>query len=132
MKKQERILIINTIIEEISKRGRRFFYSNKTGKTAKLLLRNNRLYYLCEYKDTPIGVNVPDCKVPRYWSHGGTMWALVKDFRDFVNNGGDTNHNHGYGGLFCPHWGYPEEDMIAIREKAYELGYLKSATVYKK
>lgn len=61
---------------------------------------------------------------PKHWHHGGTLWGLTKDFKDFISTGEKSNHNHGYGGLLCPHWGYPESDMKAIQEKAALLGYL--------
>ncbi|OPG98930.1 hypothetical protein B2I21_09885 [Chryseobacterium mucoviscidosis] len=60
-----------------------------------------------------------------HFSHGGTLWGLVCDFRDYIGGDDDSNHNNGYGGLYCPHWGYPEGDMKAIRKRAEELGYLK-------
>lgn len=62
---------------------------------------------------------------PDAWHHGGTLWALTKDFKDFIITGELSNHNNGYGGLHCPHWGYPESDMKAIQQKAKELGYLE-------
>lgn len=42
------------------------------------------------------------------FSSGGTMWGLINDFKDFIYGDDDTNHNNGYGGLYRPHWGYPE------------------------
>ncbi|TPG86959.1 hypothetical protein EEL32_12150 [Brevibacillus laterosporus] len=59
------------------------------------------------------------------FSGGGTLWGLVNDFKDFIYGDDDANHNNGYGGLYCPHWGYPEKDMKAIRELAVSLRYLK-------
>jgi len=130
--KQERLVVINTIIKEISTRGRKFFHSAKTDKTAELIVKRGKVYYQCEYTDKLLCLSVPDTRKPDGWKHGGTMMGLVRDFTDYIQQGGDTNHNHGYGGLFSPHWGYPEEDMIAIREKAHDLGYLKSPKMYRK
>jgi hypothetical protein len=63
------------------------------------------------------------------FSSGGTMWGLVQDFRDYIFGDDDANHKNGYGGLYCKHWAYPEEDMEEIRAVAEELGYLKPGGV---
>lgn len=128
----KRIDIVNAIITEISMRGRRFFYSKKTSNVAQLSERNGRVYYLSEHSGKLINLSIPDTRRPKDWQHGGTLLALIRDMKDYIKTGKDSNHNHGYGGLFSPHWGYSEEDMVAIREKAHELGYLQSATLYKK
>lgn len=129
MTKDERLIIVNNIIKEISSLGRRFF-SHK-GTVAELFIRNGKVWYKCEYipEGNPryeICLSIPDYRVPKGWYHGGTLLALVKDFRDFIITGKYSNSNHGYGGLLCTHWGYKEEEMDKIRLKAKELGYLKS------
>lgn len=121
----ERIDTVNQIIKEIASRGRKFFYSPKTGETAEIIYKNNRLYYKCEHYNRLLCLSVPDYRKPKDWMHGGTMLALVRDFKDYIMGENDTNHKHGYGGLWCPHWGYPEADMVAIRDKAISLTYLK-------
>jgi hypothetical protein len=125
MTRQDRIKIVNEIIKEIADRGRRFFYSE--GNYAELFERKGRVYYKTEWARSPVKqicLSVPDYRRSKNWWHGGTLWGLVKDFRDFIKTGEYSNHNNGYGGLYCPHWGYSEEDMKAIRQKAIELGYL--------
>ncbi|TPF19338.1 hypothetical protein CBE79_04525 [Priestia megaterium] len=59
------------------------------------------------------------------FSEGGTLWGLIHDFSEFILTGKHTNGKNGYSGLYCPHWGYSEEDMNAIRELAVKVGYLK-------
>jgi len=123
--KNSRAEIVNEIIKEISSRGRKFF--NHEGEVAQLFVRNNRVWYKCEYVGkrllkTELCLSKTDR--PKGWYHGGTLLALVKDFRDFIESGNKTNNEYGYGGLFCPHWGYSEDDMKAIQQKATELGYL--------
>ena len=125
--KEERIAIINAIIREIADRGRKFFRHGDN--VAELFLRNNKVRYRCEYvpydhSPKEICLSIPEYQMPKGWYHGGTLRALVLDFRDFIQRGGFTNHNHGYGGLYCPHWGYSAEDMQAIQQKAIDLGYL--------
>lgn len=126
--KQDRLNTVNAIIEEIAKRGRRFFYDEDNNATGHFIMKpNGRIKFVDQYflRELHIYPRVGDfCPKPRHFSHGGTMWGLVKDMRDFIQKGGYTNHDHGYGGLYCPHWGYPKEDMKAIQDKAIELGYL--------
>lgn len=122
---QERIDIVNALIREIGNRGRRFLYSAKYDRFAKFHSASGLLWLEDDYT---VQLLIMDKSVPGehyHFSHGGTLWALVCDFRDYINGDDDANHNNGYGGLYCPHWGYPEEDMQAIRQRAIELGYLK-------
>ena len=128
MTRSDRIELVNKIIKEISIRGRRFFYSSKTQKMGRIIQKNSRLYYELEW--CPEGykplVNLsPKYGVPpRNFMNGGTLWGLLQDFKEFIQTGEDTNHNNGYGGLYCPHWGYPEEDMKDIQKLAIDLKYL--------
>ncbi|PLS19753.1 hypothetical protein CVD28_01760 [Bacillus sp. M6-12] len=62
-----------------------------------------------------------------HFSDGGTLWGLLQDFSEFIRTGNDSNGKNGYGGLYCSHWGYPEEDMIAIRKIATEVGFLRKS-----
>lgn len=127
----ERIEIVNQIIKAISELGRRFFYNENSGLTARLSVKKGKVYYNKEYDGELLCINTPDNYPPKNWSRGGTIWGLVKDFRDYIEGEDDTNGKHGYGGLFCPHWGYSDEDMKAIREKAFELGYLIYSSPYR-
>jgi hypothetical protein len=119
---QKRIQIINKIIREIAARGRKFFHHK--GEVAYIFLKNGRLYMKNEYNGSEMILSTKYGYPSKKWNHGGTLWALTKDFKEFIQKGGSTNHNNGYGGLYCPHWGYTEADMKAIQDKATELGYL--------
>ena len=119
---QDRIKIVNEIIEEISNRGRQFF--RYKGEVAKIFEKNNRLYMYNEYNQKHMCLYTKFGYPPKHWHHGGTLWGLTKDFKDFIITGEKSNHNHGYGGLYCPHWGYSKSDMKIIQEKATQLGYL--------
>lgn len=120
--KEERLKVVNTIIREIANRGRRFFYEK--GRTNSYFLfagnKRKRLWFW----DKHAGVINPYQTYDKC-SEGGTLWALIKDFKEFILTGKYSNGKHGYGGLYCPHWGYAEEDMQAIRNIARDLGYLK-------
>jgi len=120
--RESRIQIVNTIIKEISCRGRKFF-SGKFG-VAEIFLKNGRLYMKNEYDGSEMYLSTKFGYKPKRWTHGGTLWGLTKDFKDFIISGEKSNHNNGYGGLYCTHWGYSEDDMKAIQNKAKELRYL--------
>ncbi|MDB5056140.1 MAG: hypothetical protein JWM44_4190 [Bacilli bacterium] len=124
----ERIEIVNRIIHEIGSRGRKFTWSTKHNRFCNFYFEKKRLWYIDVYYDVPLHM-IKDQKHQsrqheKYFSGGGTMWGLMNDFKDFIYGDDDANHNNGYGGLYCQHWGYPEEDMEAIRKLAVELGYL--------
>lgn len=121
----QRIQIVNEIIKEIALRGRGFFLNEKDSDMAYIFEKNGRIYMHNEYNKQSMCLSTKYGYPPKRFHHGGTLWGLTKDFKEFIMTGGDTNHNNGYGGLFCAHWGYAEEEMHAIREKAYILGYLR-------
>lgn len=122
--KENRIIIVNQIIKEIALHGRGFFLNKKDADMAYIYQKDGRLYMHNEYNKEKMYLQTKHGFPPKNWHHGGTLWALIKDFKEFITKGGKTNHNNGYGGLFCRHWGYPERDMKAIQEKAQKLGYL--------
>ncbi len=116
--RSNRVHVVNQIINEISVRGRKFFHYN--GKTAEIIDKG-RIYYKTEYGSKEfVCLSIPPYRQPKGWYHGGTLLHLVKEFRDFIKVGEVKDHS----ALYSPHWGYPEEDMLAIRNKAKELGYM--------
>jgi hypothetical protein len=124
LSREGRIKIVNEIIKDIALRGREFFLSKKDADMAYIFQVNGRLYMHNEYNKKDMCLSTKNGYPPKHWHHGGTLWGLTKDFKDFISTGEKSNHKHGYGGLLCPHWGYPETDMKAIQEKAVSLGYL--------
>lgn len=120
IQRKARTNIVNEIIKEIAGRGRKFFYNE--GLVAEIAVVNGRFYYKAEYGEIKmINLNVPDYRKPKGWFHGGSLLALVKEFREYIKNGQPRE----YSGLYSPHWGYPEKEMEVIRKKAIELGYIK-------
>lgn len=121
--KEIRLEKANKLIEKIASCGRNFFRYSEDGTTAKFLFKNNRVYYMDEYtKKEMLTYNYLQFE---YFNHGGTMMALVMDISEWIRTGKYTNGNNGYGGLYCRHWGYSEENMQEIRRFATEIGYLK-------
>ena len=120
IEKQEKLKIVNKIIIEISSRGRNFF-NGKLGK-AELYIKKGRIYYISEYNGKHICLSIPDYRSPKNWHHGGTLLALCKEFRNYIQRKEKIGYERS--GLYCTHWGYSEDDMQAIQNLAKELGYL--------
>jgi hypothetical protein len=121
--KEERVLIVNQIIREIASKSHRSFFFEDENRFAEMILDKGKVYFLDDYTNKK--VYAYNNSSQNGFSHGGTFWGLINDFREFIQTGKRSNGSNGYGGLYCTHWGYPEEDMIKIREVATELGYLK-------
>ena len=126
---QERIDLINELMLQIGSCGRRFLYSHKHESYNKFYWGNNRLWLVDHYTGQPMnmvaGQHQPTQIQESFFSGGGTLWGLMCDFTDYILGDDDSNGNHGYGGLYAQYWGYPEEDITAIREYAKSVGYLK-------
>jgi len=118
----KRIEICNKIIQKIASYDRTFFKYKEI--IANIFEHNGALYMQNEYSRLTFQINTTDGYPPREFHHGGTLWGLTKDMVDFIITGEKSNHNHGYGGLYCRAWGYKEESMDAIQSLAVELGYL--------
>lgn len=129
----ERIENANQLIREIGDRSHRTFYYEKEDRYAAFHWAGGRLWLTDHYTGLPMimeqNFEGKTREQKRRFSSGGTMWGLVNDFKDYIFGDDDANHNNGYGGLYCRHWGYPPEDMDAIRGVAIELGYLKPLEV---
>lgn len=129
MNKSDRIKIINKLIKFISERGRRFFYSNSTvnmdnvDSLAFMKLKKGRIYFVDDYTRKEIAV-INNYRDWNGFSHGGTMRALILDFAEYIRTGKYSNGNNGYGGLYCPHWGYSDEAQKEIIEYAKSIRYL--------
>jgi len=127
--KYDRIDIVNKLIRKIGDTGRGFLFSQKYNRHSYFVYDGRTLYFVDHYTGMPLkmikGSAHKTTKHQQYFSSGGTMWGLVNDFKDFIFGDDDSNHNNGYGGLYCPHWGYSKEDMEAIQNFAKEIGYLK-------
>lgn len=125
--KEQRVEIINKLITKISSVGRRFFFNKKDGSVAYFKLENNRIYFVDDYTKESIYAYGPKY-FGNGFSHGGTMQSLVLEFSEFIRTGKCINGKNGYGGLYCPYWGYLASEMFEIRSFAADIGYLKVGT----
>ncbi|MFP7229113.1 hypothetical protein SFB99_12910 [Bacillus altitudinis] len=119
----KRINDINELIKLIASIDRRTFYCESKdwvacfifGKSGKLFFVDDRTgewVYPYELGHGPA----------KGFSHGGNMWELVNRFREFIITGR-------YGALrdYEEIWAYSEEGCKKIREKAKEIGFIKTA-----
>lgn len=120
--REERVEICNRIIQEIASRSRRLL-CNKGDGTVGRFVHDKKLWYIDHYTKVRVYPYTRWGR-PYNFTPGGTMWGLINDMRQFIITGEMSNAVHGYGGLYCPHWGYPQEDMKAIQDLAIELGYM--------
>ncbi|WP_281225397.1 hypothetical protein [Flavobacterium aquiphilum] len=120
--RQNRIDVVNEIIAKIASLDRKFF--EYKGDVSKIFQRHGRLYMFNEYNKKDMCLSTKYGRKPTGFTHGGTLWGLTKDFKEFIVSGKKSNGENGYGGLYCSHWGYSSESMEEIRETAKVLGYL--------
>ena len=118
----DRVKIVNLIIEKISSLDRGFFKHDD--KTNYFLVVGKKVYMFDTYLSKKVLLNNKHNISPKEFLFGGTLWGLSQDFRDFIITGQKTNGENGYGGLYCPHWGYKQESMHEIQELAKSLNYL--------
>lgn len=127
--REERIQIINRLIRKIGCTGRKFLFCESKNTYGYFVHDGRTLFYVDHYTQAPMkmikGSGHKTRRHEQNFSSGGTMWGLINDFKDFIYGDDDSNHNHGYGGLYCPHWGYTVDEMESIRKFAIEIGYLK-------
>ena len=119
---EDRIVIVNKIIQKIASLDRKFF--EYKGEVSRIFQRHGRLYMFNEYNKKDMCLSTKYGYPPKGFTHGGTLWGLTKDFKQFILTGNKSNGENGYGGLGSPHWGYSTESMEDIRKTAKILGYL--------
>ncbi len=122
--KKQRVETVNKIIEKIANTGRGFFYYD--GRISRIEIRKGgHLYWYNSYTEETGGLNHKTKRKPKCFTNGSTLWALVLDMVEFVATGEQANSNNGFGGLYCSHWGYSEDEMLEIQNLAKKVGYLK-------
>ena len=106
--KQDRIEIVNKIIAEIAKHDRQFLsnhsdghYSTDPKKINHFLIKENLIYLKNHYTTKGNLINMSREHFRNPLCHGGTLWALLQDFANFIKTGKYSNHKNGYGGLYC-------------------------------
>jgi hypothetical protein len=118
-RKQDRVIIVNQIIELIASLDRHFF--ERDGKIAKFEFVGEKLYF---NQPKPLKKIRPYHGNDKHFGWGGTLWALTLDMRTFIMNGIYSNGHNGYSGIYSRHWGYSDESMQEIILKARELKYI--------
>ena len=121
-KQVERMNKINELIEFISSIDRRFFYTKSKDNVDRFVEGKTTVFFYDSFLDKKLSLNPNNYY---NFSHGGTLWALVNDFKAWILTGKPSNGKNGYDGLYCPHWGYTEDGKAKIIEKAKEIGYLE-------
>ena len=125
MSKESRCELANELIRLIASTGRKFFnYEGNGGSIGRFELRSGRTYFIDGYLGKSIYA-YENRFFRQKFTEGGTMQALILDIAEFIRTGKATNAKNGYGGIYCDHWGYPDEDMKKVREKAIEIGFSK-------
>lgn len=113
----ERLQHANDLIKAISEHGRRFFWSERDKRLARLEMdERGKLWWIDNYRGTRVCVERFGGHEHRWqgFSHGGTLKRLVQMMRDYVKN--DTPISSWYIAQDC--WGYSPEEAAACREKA--------------
>lgn len=131
--KQERLNHANQLIQIIAAHGRRFFFSETTGRTAEMLIdKRGRVWFLDEYSGKLIFTHKTTWTNKwRGFTHGGTLRCFVEMIRDYIVKGeqihpfylGPERRNLTDGNI----WGYAEEAMNAVRTEASKLQIIKPA-----
>ena len=125
MSKESRCELANELIRLIASTARQFFnYEENGGSIGRFELRSGRTYFIDGYLGKSIYA-YENRFFRQKFTEGGTMQALILDIAEWIRTGKATNAKNGYGGIYCDHWGYPDEDMKKVREKAIEIGFSK-------
>lgn len=117
--KTERIRHANAVIEEISKVGRRFFWSERHGHVSRFDATDaGRLYLLDKCTNERVHL-IADRPWPTF-TEGGTLRRLIEDLADYIRTGKAINPRHfgPWPRWICDGdlWGYGEA-MGPLRER---------------
>jgi hypothetical protein len=125
--KLQRLGHANELIKIIAAHGRRFFFSQTTGRTAELFIGpRGRIWLADEYTGKLIYTHKTTWTNKwRGFSHGGTLRGLVEMMRDYIVTGrpilafylGPERGQLTDGNI----WGYEASAMQAVREAAVKL-----------
>ncbi|HDR4766290.1 TPA: hypothetical protein ACQ75Q_001440 [Bacillus thuringiensis] len=129
MDKKKRVEIVNSLINYLADHEKGLFRYEDENRTAHFKHDGRNLWFVDHFSNVAMRMtrsSYKNKKQERYFSSGGTMWALIRDFTDFIYGDDKSNGNNGYGGLYCTHWGWTKEEMENMRVHAREIGYLKS------
>lgn len=120
--KNQRCELINQLLKTISEQDRGLFVTK--GNIARFEFRNKKLFFIDEYTKKAIYPYQVANRRHMGFSHGGTLWALINDFRLWIISGDFADGRHGYGGLYGTAWGISIDCKDKVISKAKEIGYL--------
>lgn len=129
MEREKRCELANELIRLIANEGRTFFnyegtnYQDEVGCISHFVIKNDcDIYFVDGYTHRHIYV-YQSRNFKRWFSEGGTLQALVMDLVEYIELGNSANGTNGYGGVYCQNWGYSEESMKVIQQKAIDIGF---------
>lgn len=117
---------VNQAIRVIADHGRRFFYSQASGRYACMVVdQRGKIWFIDDYSGKRI-LTQETVRGDKWrgFTHGGTLRRLVEEFRDYIRTGEPLNPFYlGPERSFNESniWGYDEEGMRAVRELASAL-----------
>ncbi|MFV9832842.1 hypothetical protein ABOZ80_12515 [Bacillus stercoris] len=111
---------INDLIKLIADIDRRTFFCKQMNRKAYFRFKK-KLFFVDDYTGADVYPYEMGYGSPNGFSHGGNMWQLVNSFRKFIITGK-------YGELrdYKEIWAYSYEGCMKIRQKAKEIGFIKS------
>ncbi|WNJ81656.1 hypothetical protein RJE46_10650 [Cedecea neteri] len=125
--KQIRLEHANELIKIIAAHGRRFFFCERSGRTAELFIgKRGRIWLVDEYTGQLVYTHKTTWTNKwRGFSHGGTLRSLVEMMRDYIVTGtpipayylGPERQQLTDGNI----WGYAPDAMQAVRDAAVNL-----------
>ncbi|KFN03612.1 hypothetical protein [Bacillus clarus] len=87
MDKQKRIEIVNSLLNYLADHEKDFFRYEDENRTAHFKHDGRNLWFVDHYSNVPMRMtrsSYKNKKQERYFASGGTMWALIRDFTDFI------------------------------------------------
>lgn len=126
MNKQQRAEQVNQAIKIIGSHGRRFFYNKDHNRFARMEVdERGKVWFIDDYSGKRIYTHKTGFGSRwKGFTHGGTLRSLVEEFRIYISRGLKV-----WPGVLGPErlsdgsniWGYPEDDMQAVRKAASAL-----------
>ena len=121
----DRVRHANELIKAISDHGRRFFWSERDQRVAKLELdQRGKVWWVDDYRGTRVCIEKMGGYEHRWhgFSHGGTLKSLVQGMREYIKTG--ERIYIGYIALDC--WGYDGAAEVALRTEVQGLPIIQN------